>query len=295
VAPFSVSSFGLFVMALFQGLLTAPSWQSFTVPACGWPLAGERHTITMYPWLTGATTVKHFSRFYVFLGGALYQARWQLWARVIRCAAQWVPPEEPIVIACDDSTKKKAGKQIQGVACYRNGAGSARQDYRTLRGLNFVWGIMRVPALQWPGHWLSVPIGLSLYLKQAPARKLHRPSRSRSALAREVVDFVAAQLPGRRLRVPADGGYATKEYLRGLPAAVHGVSRMLVTGKLYALPAPPVGPRWGCPPQRGLCSGRPRPWPAHGTAGSPIPPKRAPSGKRGRACGRRCSPGGRAA
>jgi hypothetical protein len=117
---------------------------------------------------------------------------------------------------------------------------------------------MRVPLLQWPGHWLSVPIGLSLYLKKAPARKLHRPSRSRSALAREIVDFVAAQLPDRRIRVLADGGYATKEYLRGLPAAVHVVSRMLVTGKLYALPTPPLGPRRGCPPQRGPLLGSPK-------------------------------------
>ena len=96
-------------------------------------LAGrERHTITTYLRLTGATTVKHFSRFYVFLGGTLYQAR-------------WVPLAAPIVLEVDDLTKKKVGTHIQGVARYRNGAGSARQEYRTLRGLNFVWGIMRVP------------------------------------------------------------------------------------------------------------------------------------------------------
>jgi hypothetical protein len=36
--------------------------------ACGWVLAGgERQTITTYLWLTGASAVKHFSRFYVFL------------------------------------------------------------------------------------------------------------------------------------------------------------------------------------------------------------------------------------
>jgi len=258
VAPFIVSSFGLFVMNLFHGLFTAPSWQTFTLLACGWVLASDCHTITTYLWLTGATTVKHFSRFYVFLGGALYQARWQLWARIIRLAAQWVPPAEPIVIECDDSTKKKAGRHIAGVARYRNGAGSARQEYRTLRGLNFVWGIMRVPLPWWPGHGLSVPIGLSLYLKEAHAQKLHLPYRSRSALAREIVDFVAAQLPGRRIRGLADGGYATKEYLRGLPASVHVVSRMLLTGKLYDLPKPPSGPRRGCPPKKGPVLGSPK-------------------------------------
>ena len=105
------------------------------------------------------------------------------------------------MLVVDDSTKKKAGRQIEGVASYRNGAGSARQEYRTLRGLNFVWGIMRVPLARWPGQEVSIPIGFSLYLKEAQAQKLQRPYQSRSALAREIVDFVAAELPTRSLRV----------------------------------------------------------------------------------------------
>jgi hypothetical protein len=259
VTPFIVSSFGLFVMGLFDGLFTTPSWQTFTVLAGGWAVAGgERQTITTYLWLTGATTVKHFSCFYAFLGGALYQARWQLWARIIRCAAQWVPAEAPIMIVVDDSTKKKAGRQIEGVGHYRNGAGSARQEYRTLRGLNFVWGIMRVPVLGWPGQSVSVPIGLALYLKEEQARKLKMPYRSRSALAREIVDWVATQLPTRQLRVLGDGGYATKECLQQLPATVDVVARMLITGKLYERPPQPRGARRGCPPKKGPLLGSPK-------------------------------------
>jgi DDE superfamily endonuclease len=259
VASFIVSSFGLFVMGLFAGLFTTPSWQTFTVLACGWAVAsGERQTITTYLWLTGATTVKHFSRFYEFLGGALYQTRWQLWGRIIRLAARWVPAAVPIVLVIDDSTKKKVGQHIEGVGHYRNGAGSARQEYRTLRGLNFVWGIMRVPLPRWPGHSVSVPIGLSLYLKEEQARKLKRPYQSRSALAREIVDFVAAQLPARQIRVLGDGSYATKECLQQLPATVDVVSRMLITGKLSEPPPQPRGARRGCPPKKGSLLGSPK-------------------------------------
>jgi DDE superfamily endonuclease len=259
MAAFIVSSFGVFVMSLVADLFTAPAWQTFTVLAYGWAVAsGERQTITTYLWLTGATTVKHFSRFYPFLGGALYQARWQLWARIIRCAAQWVPEAAPLVLIIDDSTKKKAGQQIEGVGHYRNGAGSARQEYRTLRGLNFVWGLMRVPVPGWPGQSVSVPIGLSLYLKEEQAHKLQLPYQSRSALAREIVDCVAAQLPTRRIQVLSDGGYATKEYLPQLPATVDVVSRMLITGKLYALPPQRTTPRRGCPPKKGLLLGSPK-------------------------------------
>ena len=211
---FVVSSFGTFVMGLLHGLFPAPSWQSFALLAGGWALPTDRHTITTSVWLTGATTVKHFSRFYVFLGCPLYTQRWHLWGAVIRQAARLVPEGEVMAVAFDETTKQKAGRHIEGLGRYRNGAGSARQAYRTLRGLNFVVGIMRMPLTRWPGHSLSVPIGLELYLKPDQAKALNRPYRSRSQLARDILDFLAEQVPGRPIRSLADGGDATKDYTR---------------------------------------------------------------------------------
>src|SRR5215471_21399325 len=112
VDPLVPSSFGTLVMALFHDLFTARSWHTFSALACGWALATDRHTITTYLWLTGATTVKHFSRFYVFLGCPLYQQRWHLWGTVICLAAQLVPEGEVIRVSFDDTTKKKDGTQI---------------------------------------------------------------------------------------------------------------------------------------------------------------------------------------
>jgi Transposase DDE domain len=258
VDTFLASSFGTFVMALFQELFTAPSGRTFTLLAWGWALASKQHTITAYLWLTGAATLKHFSRFYVFLGCPFYQARWRVWACILRHAAQLIPVDVPLVIELDDTTKKKAGRHIEGVAGYRNGAGSARQEYRTLRGLNFVLGVMRVPLRLWPGHAVTVPIGLELYLKAEQAHRYGRPYRSRSALARGIVDFVAGQLPGRQIRVLGDGGYATKECLRNLPDRVEVVSRLLLSGKLYALPEPPAFVRRGRPPRKGPLLGAPK-------------------------------------
>ena len=254
---FFVSSFGMFVMGLFQGIFSAPSWQSFSLLASGWALASGQHTITTYLWLSGATRVKHFSSFYVFLGTPLYKARWKLWGRLIPCAAKWVPEGEPIVLECDDSTKKKAGRKIEGAARYRNGAGTARQEYRTIWGLNFVWVIMRLPLSCWPTYQISVPMGLSLYLKKEQAKQLQCPHQSRSELAREIIDFIAEQLPERPIRVLADGGYATKAFLRGLPGNVDVVSRMLVTGKLYQLPKPPQRSKRGRRPAKGKLIGSP--------------------------------------
>ena len=65
---------------------------------------------------------------------------------------------------------QKTGRPIQGAAHDRNGAGTARQEYRPLWGINLVWAIMRLPLTRWPGHSLSLPIGLELYLKETMVR-----------------------------------------------------------------------------------------------------------------------------
>jgi hypothetical protein len=258
VDAFLASSFGTFVMTLWHGVLSAPSWQNFTYLAYGWALAWGRQTITHYLWGSGAAQVKHFSRYYAFVGGALYQRRYQLWARVIRCGASLVPADTVIDVRLDDATMKKTGRHIQGADHYRNGAGTARQEYRTLWGINLVWAIMRIPLKVWPGHHLSLPIGLELYLKEMLADKLNVPYRSRSALARRIVDHVAAELPTRAIRVATDGGYATQAFLRALPPNVAVVGRFLLTAKLYHPPPTRVKGQRGAPRKRGDVIGSPK-------------------------------------
>jgi hypothetical protein len=271
VDTFVYSSFGTLVMTLFQGIFTTPSWHTFTALACGWALAGDRHTITTYVWLTGAAAVKHFSRFYVFLGCPLYRQRWHLWGAVIRLAAQFVPAGEVIRVSFDDTTKKKAGTHIEGLARYRNGAGSARQEYRTLRGVNFVLGVMHIPLKRWPGHSLSMPVGLELYLKEPQAHTLNVPYRSRSQLARDILDFMAEQLPGRPIQSLADGGYATKDYARRLPEPVHIVGRFPISAKLYEVPPPHPPTRRGAPRKKGDLIGSPKTLAQTATGWAPHP------------------------
>src|SRR6266581_5009489 len=258
VDAFLTASFGTFVLTLWHGVLSAPSWQNFTSLASGWALACGRQTITASLWGSGAAQVKHFSRYDAFLGGALYQRRYQLWARVMRFGASLVPTDAVIEVRLDDATMKKTGRHIQGAAHYRNGAGTARQEYRTLWGINLVWAIMRIPLTRWPGHHWSLPIGLELSLKEPLANTLNIPYRSRSALARRIVDHVAAELPTRAIRVATDGGYATQAFVRDLPRNVDVVGRFLLTAKLYQLPPPRVKGQRGAPRKKGHLIGSPK-------------------------------------
>lgn len=53
-------------------------------------------------------------------------------------------------------------------------------------------------------------MGLALSRTEPLANPRKVPSRSRSTLARRIVDHVAAELPARASRGATDGGYATQ-------------------------------------------------------------------------------------
>ena len=80
-------------------------------------------------------------------------------------------------------------------------------------------GMVHIPLTRWPGHYLSVPVGCELSLKAPQAQTLNMPYQSRSQLARALLNFVAEQVPRQPMRSLADGGYATKDYVRQLPKA----------------------------------------------------------------------------
>jgi hypothetical protein len=124
--------------------------------------------------------------------------------------------------------------------------------------VNFVFGIMRIPLQRWPGYRLRIPVGFELSLKAPQAQKLNVPYRSRSQLARGILDFVAEQLPGRQIRSLADGGYATKDYVRQLPKAAQAVGRFPISAKLYALPPQSSHKRRGAPRKKGDVLGSPK-------------------------------------
>lgn len=255
VDRFTRTRFASFLTGLVDGIFTKPSRKNFLTLALGWTFALGRHTIATYLWRAGATALKHFTRYYVFFGTAFHSNQDLLFRQVIRLAATYVPEGRPIRVIFDETTCKKSGSKIEGASSYRNGAGTARQEWRTLYGVNFVIGLMQVPLRPWESV-LSVPIGLRLYLKRKEAAHLDRAYRSRSELAREMLDLVSEEVGPRRTVISIqDGNYSTKKFLRGLPENVEVVGRLPIDSKLYEAPEEPPPGKRGRKPQKGALIG----------------------------------------
>ena len=246
------SQFGTFLQNHFTDSFTKPSQQSFLLLALGWCLSPSRHTVANYLWRAGACAFKHFTCFYVFLGGPLYDRLDGLWIKVIKIAARYVPEDQVIRMRVDATTTKKTGPSIDGADTYRNGAGTARQEWRTLFGLNFVIAEMLIRLSPWPDALISVPCGLALYVKEDKAEALGVPYRRPSELARAMLDRVCAVVgPERRVRSVQDGDYSTQYFLRGLPKNAEVVGRLPKNSPLYALATPKAKGRPGPQAQKG--------------------------------------------
>jgi hypothetical protein len=151
LAQFQGSGFAGFLLDVFQDNLSRPSQESLLLLALGWVMSGKQHRLASYLWHGGATGFKHFSCFYSFLERSIYPRLDAFWCRVIVMAGKWIPEGDVVVVQFDDTSRKKSGREIEGTSYYRNGAAAARQERRSVFGLNFVLGVMRVPLAEWSG------------------------------------------------------------------------------------------------------------------------------------------------
>ena len=208
---FLTSSFGTFVMTLWHGS-SAPSWHNFTYLAYGWLSPGptDHHNLSL--------AVAQPSQAFLAL---LCLFRWPCTSVVLNsgtviCFGASLVPVDPSLtsLLMTQPSNRAAGISKAPITTVLAPVPLGRISYAV--GINLVWAIMRIP-FSAAGHHLSLPVRLELYLKEALANKLKVPYRSRSALARRIVDHIAATLPPRAIRVATDGGYATQAFLLPCP------------------------------------------------------------------------------
>ncbi len=149
-----------------------------------------------------------------------------------------VPEETPVLVAVDDTLLHRYGPKVAAASWFHDGAalGTTKVGY----GNNWVIAaiVVSLPFLSRP---LALPVGFALVIKGE--------TDSRLALARRLVERLAAALPDRRLNVVADSAYTGKA-LRGLPGRITWTSRLRCNAALFEL-APPRTGRRGRPRKKG--------------------------------------------
>ncbi|MCC6681658.1 MAG: transposase [Phycisphaeraceae bacterium] len=95
-----------------------------------------------------------------------------------------------------------------------------------------------------------LPVLFALYRKPGDCNRQH-PFRTRQQLAAQMVQKAVKTLPHVHWRVAADGQYATRDMVEGLPDSVTLVSRIRSNAAIYDLPQPRRKSQRGRPAKKG--------------------------------------------
>ncbi|MCA1678731.1 MAG: transposase, partial [Actinobacteria bacterium] len=238
------------LLSLFADCFTKPTLQTFRALVVGQiSQTGQRTVCGM---LVGArlSQVWDHCRAHRFFS----RARWSVDELGLRVAGLIVgrltEPGAAILVAVDDSLLKRLGRRVFGSHWHHDATANSDRA-----------------AVAWGNNWVVVGIVVRLaFLERSVCLpilfRLWRPKRAhiakgkpdperpgKPALAREMIDLLAARLPARQLDVVGDAAYASGAW-RGLPGRVTITSRLRSDATLFARTPPRTGKRgrpakWG--------------------------------------------------
>jgi len=185
------------------------------VPA--WIVCLGRRTISRVWETTGhAADHNHAPAFRLFSAAAW---NWDELCRIllVQLLAAFVPGTR-VWLVIDDTLCHKRGAKVAFGGIFLDAVLSSKRHKVFRFGTNWVSLGLVVQLPFRPDRFFCLNVLWRLY-----AKKGTRPAvghRTKSQLAREMVEVVASWLPGRRLVVVGDSGYVGKHLLQGLPAGV---------------------------------------------------------------------------
>jgi hypothetical protein len=248
-----------------QRLLTCATTAACTTPACARRLYGHmlaslvapcRATITNLICLCGRAHLDWSSDYRLYAKDRVDPAL--LFGHTVQAIHAHVPPEQPLVVAIDDTLVRKSGTKIHGVGWKRDPLGPAFQT-NLVRGQRYVQ-----LSAAWPGpdgQARMLPIDFTHAptpakpRKDAPATehqhyKEQRKQQRLNVVALARIEALRSSLPpSRKLVLIGDGSYTNAVILKGLPANTVYIGRSRKDAVLHALPGP--APATGRPPAYG--------------------------------------------
>lgn len=263
-----VSAWNALVVQLAH-VFTEPTARVWRQIALGWVLHRGPATVTGIYQTLGDLADRHWTVYEKFF----YRAAWSLNDLSLRLLTHVVYPlivesgmiddqsGKPVAdVNFDDTTVGRCGKHVAHAAWFKDASASGASH----RGAvihwahNWIVGAVTLRLPKWPGPRWVLPLVFALYRKRPDCNKAH-PFRTRQVLAAAMVRDLAQACPQVQWRVAADGQYATRQMIEGLPSGVNLVSRIRSDAALYDLP-----PTWrqsgrrGAPRKRGRRL--PAPW-----------------------------------
>lgn len=217
--------------------LVQPTAQRLLLLAVGAILATGRRTITHILATTGNLSQGHSSDYHRVFS----RASWSTWAvgKVLAALVlQLLPPDQPVLVAGDDTVAQHRGKQVYGKGRHRDAVRSSHTHTVWKWGHKWVTLAVLVPLPFVRRRW-ALPVLSVLYRPEALNAAEGRRHRTPPALVRQLVAVLIHWFPQRKFVLVADGNFATHElarFCRRHRRHVTFVSRFYAAANLYDPP-----------------------------------------------------------
>jgi hypothetical protein len=195
----------ILVLAPFAPLFSDRVWRHAQVLLLGAMLAPGARTVTTALRVMGLSAERHFTNDHRVLNRAVWSAcqgsRMLLGLLITRL----VPPGATIVLGADDTVERRSGRQIKAKGCDRDAVRSTHTHVIRCFGLKWVSMMLLVP-VPWSRRVWALPF-LTAWCWPAEKSKRRRHNTSVDWV-RQMMTQVRRWLPGRRLVLVVDGGFA---------------------------------------------------------------------------------------
>jgi DDE superfamily endonuclease len=224
----------------FAAALGRQTWRRAVVLVAGALLSPGRRTVASALRAAGLGNAPGFANYHRVLS----EGRWSGLALAERLLALLVAafaPHGPVVVALDDTLERRWGRRIRARGIYRDPVRSSHGHFVKASGLRWL-SLMLVVPIPWARRPWAPPFLTALAPSERYARRRGRRHKRLTDWARQALLQTARWLPGRRVVVVADSGFAALELLAAVRRRVAVVTRLRLDARLFN-PPPPRTPR----------------------------------------------------
>ncbi len=236
------------LISTFSIAFTRPTFQRARVLWVGAILAMGRRTVANVLWTVRSIAQGHFSSYHRVFS----RASWRLWPLgqvLVSAVLQWIPHDQPVLVAGDDTAAQRRGAKVYGKAKHRDAVRSSHSLTVWKWGHKWVVLAIVVRFAFTTRNW-ALPVLCVLYRSKEQNQAAGRRHKTPAQLARQLMAVLIHWFPSRKLMFLGDGGYGSHElacfFVRHRRHAAL-ISRFHPEANLYAPP-----------PRRRAGTGRPR-------------------------------------
>ena len=239
----------ILVLAPFAPLFSHRVWLHAQVLLVGAMLAPGARTVTAALRVMGLAAERRFTNDHRVLNRATWSARHGSRILLGLLITQLVPPGATIVLGADDTVERRSGRKITAKGCYRDAVRSSKKHVIRCFGLKWVSMMLLVP-VPWSRRVWALPFLTALcWPAEQAIRHRHKTSVD---WVRQMMKQARRWLPGRRLVLVVDGGFAAVSLaLACVKSKVIMVSRLRWDAALYHPPGPQPPSKRGPKPTKG--------------------------------------------